>query len=240
MVLLLGQVVIGTILYLALGPENLPANVLARVATIAAPFLLFVPLFMWEFISSPPKMHAEQVALLQHAAVEKEDALQAAITSPSRRDSTILNLQEENAVLRAQVSELRHSTDADYPFDTRQRAALVAFLSKVSAEARFVVAIRHSGFSGNSDYARRMARAFREAGWDAQVTPDLTMQPTNEGVHIASCRASTGKLDPLSASGELLRDALNAAEIKFSLNNYAWPDDIEKPLALFFVFPPGV
>lgn len=239
MVLVLGQVVIGTILYLALGVENLPGNVLARGATIAAPFLLFVPLFIWEFISSPPKMLAEQVALLHRASVEKDKA-QAAITRPSGCDSTILNLQEENAALRAQVSELRHSTDADYPFDMRQRTALVAFLSKFPAEARFVVAVRHSGLSGSSDYARRMARAFREAGWDAQVTPDLMIQPTNEGVHLASCRASTGELDPLSANGELLRDALNEAEIKFSLSGHAWPDDLEKPSSLFFVFPPGV
>jgi len=180
------------------------------------------------------------ILFLQRAAVEKEEALQAAITNPLGRDSTILNLQEENTVLRAHMSELRHSTDADYPFDMRQRAALVAFLSKVPAEARFVVAVRHSGFSGNSDYARRMARAFREAGWDAQVTPDVMMQPTNEGVHLASCRTSTGELDPLSANGELLRDTLNEAGIKFSLSGYVWPDNVEKPSSLFFVFPPSV
>jgi hypothetical protein len=185
-------------------------------------------------------MHAEQVALLQRVAAEKEEFLQVAITSPLGRDSTILNLQEENAALRGQVSELRHSTDADYPFDTRQRATLVAFLSKVPVEARFVVAVRHSAFSGSSDYARRMARAFREAGWDAQVTPDLMVQPTNEGVHLASCRASTGELDPLSSNGELLRDALNGAEIKFSLSDLEWTDDLEKPSSLFFVFPPAI
>lgn len=234
MVLLLGQIVIGAILYLALGVENLPGNMIARGATIASPFLLFVPFFIWEFISVPSKMHVEQAALLQRVTDEKKEALKAAVTSPSGRDSIILNLQEENAVLRAEASELRHSTDAEYPFDMRQKAILVAFLSKVPAEARFVVAVRHSGFSGNSDYARRMARAFREAGWDAQVTPDVMTLPSNEGIYFASCRDSMGRLDPLSASSELLRDALGAAEIKFSLGGYAWPDDLEKPSLLFF------
>ena len=52
-VLVLGQVVVGAIIYLALGADDLPENLLARGATIAAPLLLFVPLFIWE--SSPPR-----------------------------------------------------------------------------------------------------------------------------------------------------------------------------------------
>ncbi len=45
MVLILGQIIIGFVLYLALGIENLPANLWAGVGTLAAPILLFIPFF---------------------------------------------------------------------------------------------------------------------------------------------------------------------------------------------------
>jgi hypothetical protein len=66
MVLVLGQVVIGTILYLALGSENLPANVFARAATIAAPFLLFVPVLCGN--SSHRRRKCTQSKLLCYSA----------------------------------------------------------------------------------------------------------------------------------------------------------------------------
>jgi hypothetical protein len=239
MILVLGQAVIGAIIYLALGAENLPENILARCATIAAPLLLFVPLFLWEFISQPPKMHAEQAAALQREAAEKENVLRSVASTSSARDSTILDLQEENAALKAQVSEMRRNTDADYPFDAAQRSALIAFLSTVPDEARFPVEVRHSAFGGNPDYARRMARALKEADWNARAKPDFNVQPTNGGIHVVSWLDQNFEPDTAPAAGALLvREALTAAGVRFSVDRFARPSEPEPPPWRFFVFPP--
>lgn len=238
MVLVLGQITVGTIIYLALGAEGFSENLLARSAAIAAPMLLFVPLFVWEFISAPPKMHAEQAAEIQRLTAESDDALRIATSLPAR-DSTILDLQEQNAALKTEMSAIRQRTDADYPFNTAQRAALIAILSEVPAEARFPVEVRHAGFGGTSDYARRMARAFREASWSVEVVPDPMVNATNAGIHIATQQDADGKLDPLPDAGEVLRAALTGARLQFQLSGLEPAEEPWRPSWVFFVFQPS-
>lgn len=239
MVLVLGQVVVGLILYFVLGPDKLPDNVVARCATIAAPLLLFVPFFLWEIVLTPAKMHAEQATELNRARAEKESALLANMAAPVARDSIILNLQEENAALKAELSTVKRNTDADYPFDATQRTALVSFLSRISAGARFPVVILHAGLGGDSDYARRMARPFREAGWEVQVYPDYTVQPTNEGVYLATPPDETGQPSPLPPPGRLVQEALEAAGVKHMLSSHGLAGDTAGSEWSFFVFPPS-
>lgn len=81
-------------------------------------------------------------------------------------------------------------------------------------------------------------RAFKEAGWHAKSGSDASLAPTSTGIHVTAQRDAAGKIRPLEPSACLIRDALEAAGMKFHLSSYGQSDEPGYASSFFFVFPP--
>jgi hypothetical protein len=58
--LVIGQTIVGAVLWFALGQSGLKSNLWARAATFAAPFMIFPLIFAWKFIGTPSLLAREQ------------------------------------------------------------------------------------------------------------------------------------------------------------------------------------
>lgn len=129
--LVLGQILIGAMIYFALGPENLSENLLVRCATIASPILLFIPFFVWEFISTPPKMHAEQDAALRRAeqeAASMREAENAGVSANTNHQAICIEFEPVEPWVRRTVFP---AGNARFELYVRVRNTGNGFLSEV-------------------------------------------------------------------------------------------------------------
>jgi hypothetical protein len=68
--LLVGQAIVGLILWVVLGQAGLQSNLWTRAATSALPFLIFPIVFIWKFLLVPPILAQEQNDRLENAVKE--------------------------------------------------------------------------------------------------------------------------------------------------------------------------